>query len=41
MRKREDSISGKVKTDLKERNAWTYKLLTENEGHAAFLHMYD
>ena len=32
-------MPGRGKTELKEKNLWTYEILTDNEVHAAFQHI--
>ena len=34
-----EEMFGRVKTELKEKNAWIYEILTDKKVHAAFLHM--
>ena len=40
MRKLEDTMTGRFKTELKEKNAWKFEIVTNNKVHAAFLHMH-
>ena len=38
MRKLEDSVSGRVKTELNEKCVVLFEIVTDNKVHAAFLH---